>query len=153
MTRDERAVAGGKPGVEPSHSSITVRAACTDLIHAFAHLIDNGRAIETVDLFAEIGSLGSSRGTNKGKEALRAVMEQRQAMSERRTCHVVSNIVFTSLESDSPKASSVLTLYLLGENSSAAPRAISRFDDEFVRSSGGRWMFLSRIASLLAGAP
>jgi ketosteroid isomerase-like protein len=140
-----------RPGTEPSSEQLAAQLACRDLINQFAYLVDNGMASQVVDLFTEDAELGSPERTSTGRDELVALMAVREAATDRRTRHQVTNIVFRRTGPDTAQANSLLCLYVLGGPTELTARAITVFEDEFARDAHGRWRFSRRRAQPLAG--
>ncbi|OJZ73276.1 hypothetical protein BRW65_13350 [Mycobacterium paraffinicum] len=139
------------PGTEPTAAQVGAELACQMSIHSFAKNIDSGVATANVDLFTEDGEMGSAEHSIKGREQLAFVKAARDADVERRTRHQITNIVFHRTGADAAIAQSLLCVYVLGGADELTARAITVFDDEFVRDSVGRWRFSRRFATTLAG--
>jgi hypothetical protein len=140
-----------QPGTEGSGEDLAAESACQGLINHFAYFVDNGMASQVVDLFTEDAELGSPERTSKGRCEVATLMAAREAATDRRTRHQVSNIVFRRTGPDTAQANSLLCLYVLGGPTELSVRAITAFDDEFARDEHGRWRFSSRRAQPLAG--
>jgi SnoaL-like domain len=140
------------PGVEPIVNQLSAEFACQELINYYALHIDSGFARKNVDLFTEDAEAASPEQAVKGRSQLESVMAAREADIERKTRHQVSNIVFRRTGPDSATAQSLMCLYVLGDDEELGVRAITVFDDEFARDSGGRWRFSRRFATPLAGS-
>jgi ketosteroid isomerase-like protein len=140
-----------QPGTEWSGEQLAAESACRELINHFAYFVDNGIASRVVDLFTEDAELGSPERTSRGREELATLMAARESVTDRRTRHQVTNIIFRRTGPDTAQANSLLCLYVLGGPTELSVRTITVFDDEFARDALGRWRFSSRRAQPLAG--
>jgi hypothetical protein len=130
-------------------SDAEARFACTDLVHAYNNLIDTGHADRVPDLFAADAVLDLGFELT-GIDAIQAAMEARAANTQRRTTHLTSNLQFREVSDRTAAATSVLVLFVLGDDP-PTPSAIIRCNDEFVRPGGDEWRFSRRSLSVISG--
>ena len=131
---------------------VQTRVAIEDLVHRHAWLIDHGRAQEVAALFTQDARLLGIGPDKIGRPAIAAWADARQAMGERRSRHVQSNIVLDHAGADI-HGTVVLTLYRHdgpGEGP-AAPCLIGEYGDVYRRNGDGMWRFAERRLTTLFG--
>ncbi len=107
---------------------------------------DFGVASHTADLFIPDGVMYVGPNTVRGQEAIRASFLKRQAMTERTSRHVVSNIVVTVRDEHHASASCYVTVYRHDGDPTQrpaplnGPASVGQHDVEFVRTAEG-WRF------------
>jgi SnoaL-like domain len=72
------------------------RQVSTELLSTYFRCIDDGRASAGADVFAEAGELTLLEHTVQGKPAIKHALAQREAMTERITRHVITNVTIES---------------------------------------------------------
>ena len=138
-------------GAQRSGDLLAAQLACTDVINAFAYYVDNGMAGQAVELFTDDGELGPPERSVKGRQNLEKALAVRESDADRRTRHLVTNIVFERLGTEDARAQSVQSFYLLGGADQLTARSITLLDDEFARGDDGRWRISRRLLTTLAG--
>jgi hypothetical protein len=129
--------------------SIENRLAISDAIHTFFHLVDSGRAAQTVKFFASDAQLtfgpGSPQpGTIEG-ESIAAAMIAREALKSAFTRHVVSNILFDAdATADLPTVSYLLTLFRSDDDTRSSIPAFVADVAETWRFTEGQWQIAER---------
>ena len=118
---------------------------------AFGHLVDQGRAIECVDLFAPDAQLifaaGSPKpGTLNGLEAIRAFLTSRQAMTHVTTRHLATNFRMDWDGGAEARLGSLLTVFR-SENATRQPiiSVVCDIEEIFARDQAGRWQIRERL--------
>jgi len=145
------AVDNGHAGIERTPRQLAAESACRNLIHAFARHIDQGAAAQAIDLFTDDAEMGGAGQSIKGRDAIGQMLAAREADTSRRTRHQVTNVMFELTGPDTAVAHSLLCLFVLGVSEEPTIRGISEFHDEFACDAEGRWRFVRRQATVLAG--
>jgi hypothetical protein len=122
--------------------------ACTRLMTEYAYRLDNGLGSTVSELFTEDGEWSSPEVGNHGRAELAAFFARRDAMAERITRHVVTNIDITMHDADRASARSVAIEYRGergpdGRTADTAPALVGDYLDEFHRVEG-TWYFHRR---------
>ncbi|MGW1546864.1 nuclear transport factor 2 family protein [Streptomyces sp. NPDC002346] len=121
---------------------------CQRLTVEYAHRIDHGRAVSVADLFTEDGAWRSPTIDAVGRDRLRAFFARRDALTDRVTRHVVTNIAVDVLDADHARGRSV-AVELRDDRSAdglavdTRPAIVGDYEDAFVRVDG-RWLFRER---------
>lgn len=119
---------------------LDARLAITDSIHAFFHLVDSGRASQTVRLFTSNAKLtfgpGSPQpGTIEGS-AIAQTMMAREELKTAFTRHCISNIFLTAAGED-VAAHYLMVIYRSDDDSrSSAPAFVADVDEVWVLENG-----------------
>jgi SnoaL-like domain len=121
---------------------------CTALMHEYGYRFDHGAGAAVADLFVDDGEWSAPAVTCRGRAELIAFFRLRDAMTERVTRHVVTNINIEVQSADSATARSVAIEYrgTRGTNGlvpDTLPAIIGDYEDEFVRLERG-WRFRRR---------
>ena len=141
-------------GTTAEAAALTAIAACQDVMHAYAELVDSGRASRVVELFTDDATFEPVPGrTVRGRHQLARVFAAREANTERRTLHIVANPVVV-VDGETATGHSTFLLFILGEPRSAgvAPDALVYCADRFERGEDGRWRIADRRLQTLAGS-
>jgi ketosteroid isomerase-like protein len=129
--------------------TLMTERACTRLIVDYCHFVDNGEAARVADQFTGDGVWLSGEENLKGQAAIRRRFEQRQAMVERMSRHVCTNIKLDVIDADHAEGVTYLILFRHdGEprrrfSPTAAPEMIGEYRDRFARTAEG-WRFQRR---------
>lgn len=120
----------------------------TRLMVEYGHRFDHGRAVEVADLFTEDGAWRSNTIDAVGRDELRAFCGRREAMTDRLTRHVVTNIAVDVLDADHARGTSYAVEIrddrgADGFGVDTRPGVVGDYVDEFVRVDG-RWLFKER---------
>jgi uncharacterized protein (TIGR02246 family) len=139
-------------GVEGGDAALRAQAACLELIASSFAWVDEGHATAVAELFTEDGVQAVNGAASVGRQQIRAALANREADSERRTLHVVTNTKFRAVTSDHAAADSIITLYLLSSPAPERlrPRALSLLEDQFV-CLDEVWRLARRTVTILAG--
>lgn len=124
------------------------------LLAEWCHCIDSGRAVEAIDLFTDDASQTLAGSTSTGREAIRQGLMRRQALSERMSRHLVSNLRLLAApdREDRLGATWVLTLYRSDEpQRPAVPRLVADVQDDYARVDGC-WRIARRIVTPVFGS-
>lgn len=127
------------------------RQVITDSLLQFYHLVDMGRAAETVGLFTADATITFGTGAPKpGRicgNAIRTAMEARQAASHVKTRHQITNLQMELRPDSSVMVSSTLTLFR-SEEGSRYPHSQTIADiTERVVFERGSWRIAERVVS------
>ncbi len=138
----------GVASVDPS-----TRQAIEDLVAEHAWLIDHGQAGRVAALFANDGRLLGIGPDRVGQAAIQAWAAEREAMTERRSRHVQTNLRLVPVSEMECRGTVVLTLYRHDGPGKAdpAPLLVAEYDDTYRRGSDGAWRFAERRLSVLFG--
>ena len=140
--------------------SLLIERACARLVALYTHRVDFGDAESVAELFAEDGvwEVGDTRF--EGRDALRAMLRNRQEMSGRRSRHVCTNLAVDVVDPDHATGLVYLSLYRHDFGSTerdegvapgGPPVAVGQYRDRFVRTADG-WRFAWRRAELAFGS-
>ncbi|WP_326750875.1 nuclear transport factor 2 family protein [Streptomyces hirsutus] len=121
---------------------------CRRLMVEYGRRLDHGRGASAADLFTEDGAWRSPTIDAVGREELRAFFARRDALTDRTTRHVVTNIAVDVLDADHARGVSVAVELRddQGPDGLAVdtrPAIAGDYEDEFVRVDG-RWLFRER---------
>lgn len=113
----------------------------------WAWLIDHGAAEDCARLFTQDAVQEIAGVRSEGLAAIAAGLKRRQAMTERTSRHVASNLRLTSLSADEASATWMLTLYR-SDTADRAPLPFMVADvvDRY-RLSDGEWRVCARTVS------
>jgi hypothetical protein len=140
---------------------LQARAACEDLINRFCEQRDSGHATQNLDLFTDDGLMSTYKWDGagwstflraSGRRELSVLFAERQARADRRTKHLVTNVLFTEEHSSLVQCSSSMLLYVLDPTEpqrSLIPTTISECHDKFVPDGKGSWLIAERRVNLL----
>jgi ketosteroid isomerase-like protein len=129
--------------------TLVIERACARLIADYCHLVDNGQAARVADHFTDDGVWLSGEENLKGQAAIRSRFEQRQAMTERMSRHVCTNLKVDVLDAEHAEAVTYLILFRHDGDPgrrfspTAAPEMIGEYRDRFARTADG-WRFQRR---------
>ena len=145
MTGTVRAVTG--------EVSVADQQAIERLVHEHAWLIDHGQASQVADLFTEDGRLFGAGPDKVGRAAIAAWADQRQAMAERRSRHVQTNVRLGQAPGGTVRGTVVLTLYRHDGPGpgSLVPLLVGEYDDTYAKGADGQWRFAERRLTILFG--
>jgi hypothetical protein len=117
----------------------------------FGHLVDHGRAIECVALFAPNARMifgpGSPKpGTLDGLEAIRAFLAARQAMTNVTTRHLATNFRLEWDGGSEARLESLLTVFR-SDDATRQPviSVVCDIQEIFVRDEAGKWRIQERV--------
>jgi hypothetical protein len=121
---------------------------CTRLMVEYGRRLDHGRGISTAELFTEDGAWRSNTIDAVGQDQLRAFFARREALTDRATRHVVTNIAVDVLDADHAHGVSVAMEIRDDQGADGfavdtRPAIVGDYEDEFVRVDG-RWFFQER---------
>ncbi len=146
-------------GAEADVASLTAQAACRNVMHAYADLVDSGNASQVSDLFTDDAAFDSGGGrTVSGRANLAKVFAAREANTARRTRHLIVNPVVDLCDEGIATGHSSILLFVLdganapGAASAVAPNAVVNCHDRFARGDDGCWRIADRRLELLAGS-
>ena len=124
------------------------------LVIEHSWLIDHGRAGKAAALYADDGCVYGIGSDKVGRPAISAWLDARQATTDRRSRHVISNVRFAPVAADEVHGSAVLTLFRHdgAGPGSATPLLVAEYEDVFRRGADGTWQFASRRLTTLFGA-
>jgi uncharacterized protein (TIGR02246 family) len=115
---------------------VSARDEICNLIAAYCHALDDGRAEDVVALFCADGTVEiPGMGTHTGTDALRAAYEKWKPRGPQR--HVVVNTHVTGVSDSEARAVSDLVFMVKGE-SGWVTQMVGRYDDEFCDHAGER---------------
>lgn len=135
-------------GIDPADHQAIER-----LVHEHAWLIDHGQAGRVADLFTEDGRLLGVGPDKVGRAAVAAWADQREAMTDRRSRHVQTNLRLGPAPGGTVRGTVVLTLYRHDgpEPGSPAPLLVGEYDDAYAKGADGQWRFAERRLTVLFG--
>jgi hypothetical protein len=142
----------GDCGQEPNDNYMRAQLACQEMVIESLRLIDDGQASKVRAMFVADGE-HTLNGAVFAGEALTAFFNARQAMTERRTRHCVSNLSFRLHSQNCAEVRSTVVVYLLSldtDEQRRIPRGIVDFNDRFVRKDE-HWYLSRREATIVAG--
>lgn len=120
---------------------IVIEADCTRLINEFARCTDTFDYDRAVALFVPDCRFSRADETFQGIDGLRAVLDRRDR--NRRTCHIVSNILVDVMSPDNAQGSALALVFghrgaIEGEEAPLGPPdSIVRFEAGFERTDAG----------------
>jgi hypothetical protein len=123
------------------------------LVQEHAWLIDHGEAGKLPDLFTGDGRLIGIGPERAGRAAIAEWAMQRQAMTDRRSRHVQTNIRLEPASEGVIHGTVVLTLHRHdgpGEGD-PGPLLVGEYADVYMRCPDGRWRFAERRLTVLFG--
>jgi hypothetical protein len=125
--------------------------ACQDLIVDSYRRADAGNRQAMAELIEQDGSLAVDDAIVTGREAIREMLAARDADPDRRTTHVVANLMFDRLAEDRMKVRYVL-LFLLSASGSPAfvPNSLASVQDMLARRAD-RWWLTNRTITTAPG--
>ena len=133
--------------------------ACAKLVTRYTHWVDLGEAERVAELFARDGVWEFEETRFEGRDAVRGMFRARQAMSERRSRHICSNLAIDVIDPQHATGLVYLCLYRHDFESGAPtdglapsgpPVAVGQYRDQFICSEEG-WRFALRRAELAFG--
>ena len=129
------------------------RQAIEHLLAEHAWLIDHGQAGGVAALYTEDARLFGIGPDKLGQAAIRAWAAEREAMAERRSRHVQSNLRLVAFSPEECRGTVVLTLYRHDGpgRADAAPLMVAEYDDTCRKCPDGAWRFAERRLSVLFG--
>jgi ketosteroid isomerase-like protein len=127
-----------------SAPSAVLRAEVESLLADWAHAVDSGQAESAIVHYAEAAEQHLPHGSAIGREAVAAGLARRQAMTERRTRHVFTNLRVVQ-EGQDVVAHTVLTLYR-SDTADRSPCAemVADLTDRYQRGADGRLRIVHR---------
>ncbi|MET7992147.1 nuclear transport factor 2 family protein [Amycolatopsis sp. NPDC005232] len=139
-------------GREPELGAALARIACVDVINATMRFVDEKRATDTLALYTD-DAVMQFGDKELDREALAESMRIRETDDVRRV-HVPGQTDFWLEGPGKARAVTLLQLFNLGPDGSVVPplQAITRLEDELVRSADGIWRIARRVVRPLAGA-
>ena len=137
------------PEIMPEHITSGDRQAIADLQYKFFWLIDDGRADETLSLFAPEAALtfgpnSPAPGTIEGAQLEQAMIE-RASQKDVSTRHVLSNLRYLRLSDGKVRLRSLLTLFRCDDGINAYT-LVADIDEIYIKL-GGVWLLKSRLVS------
>jgi hypothetical protein len=136
--------------------TLVIENACAKLVARYTHWVDFGEAARVAGLFAVDGVWEVGENRFEGREAVHGMFAARQAMSQRRSRHVCTNLAIDVVDGDRATGLVYLSLYRhdLPANAPAdalppvgPPVAVGQYRDRFTRTEEG-WRFSHRVAEL-----
>ena len=123
------------------------------LVHEHGWLIDHGQASQVVDLYADDGRVLGIGPDKIGRAAIAVWADARQAMADRRSRHVQTNLRLARASDGTIHGTVLLTLYRHdGPGAgSPVPLLIGEYADIYVEQPAGTWRFAERRLSVLFG--
>lgn len=125
--------------------------ACERLTHQYCRFVDEGNHSRLADLFTEDGSFDLRAMRLEGRDQIRRVFTEREAVRELRTLHVCTNIL---IDVGTPtQASGVVYLSLYRRRGpvdwtipvpSTLPALVGTYHDTYARVDGS-WLIRSRV--------
>jgi ketosteroid isomerase-like protein len=146
------------PGMDDTER-LRIERECERLVTAYCHHVDHGEAERVAELFSEDGVWRSPEVSLEGREQIHKAFARRQAMVERTSRHVCTNLLVNVIDADCAEGVVYLTLWRHdGEPGRVAPleqpELLGEYRDRFVRTPEG-WRFAQReiAVSFLRRAP
>jgi uncharacterized protein (TIGR02246 family) len=128
---------------------VPAEAACRDLVYGYFACIDAGNATAALDLFTETAVMEAAGRLLEGRHAIAAALRARDANQDRRTRHVVTNLVVHVGGKGKASAKATLVLFVLSGKTPTLPSRLSELDVEFVEE-GGVWKVANHSSRRLA---
>ena len=126
--------------------------ACTELMAASYRIVDDGQAAAVTELFTEDGRFTVEGNIDvQGQASLSEMFAARQADTERRTLHCLSNLTVAQLTDDEAQLRATLTLYHLNGANPTIPSILANVEDVH-RLIDGQWRIASRTTRVLASS-
>jgi uncharacterized protein (TIGR02246 family) len=132
--------------------ALSAEAACRDLVHGYFACIDAGKATTAVDLFTETAVMEAAGRMLEGRGAISAALGAREANQDRRTRHVVTNLVVHVDGDGRASARATLLVFVLSGKTPTLPSLLSELHVEFVEE-GGAWKVANHSSRRLAEQP
>jgi hypothetical protein len=132
--------------------------ACERLSYDFAATADEGRHSQLANLFTADGLFAIPDLRLEGREAIRRFFVGREALTDLRTLHVLTNIMVDVRSPDAAHGLVYLTLYRRRSAErgvpvpTTRPALLGRYRDRYARE-GSRWLFASRTQDVLFADP
>ena len=125
------------------------------LVHEHAWLIDHGQASRVVDLYTEDGRVLGIGPDKVGRAAIAAWADARQAMADRQSRHVQTNLRLVQASDSTVHGTVVLTLYRHDGPGPASPipLLVGEYADTYTNGPDGTWRFAERHLAVLFGRP
>jgi ketosteroid isomerase-like protein len=129
--------------------TLMIERACTQLIIDYCHFVDHGQAAKLADQFTEDGVWAWGEAIMDGQDAIRRGFEKRQAVTERMSRHVCTNLKLEVIDADHAEGVTYLILFRHdgepGRATSPAcvPDMVGEYRDRFTRTADG-WRFQHR---------
>ena len=128
-----------------------------NLLYDYAHIVDQQRFYEWLDLFTEDGSYSAITYENLQDQGLYLFKDDgKESLKERvtflmgfwqvgrgKTLHTVSNIQVASLVGGEATANSYFVIYRTGDDGVTQFHACGEYEDRLTRQDG-RWLFRQR---------
>ena len=129
-------------GCEIGIDAVRGAMACQNLIVDSYRRADAGNRQAMAELIEQDGSLAVDDAIVTGREAIREMLAARDADPDRRTMHVVANLIFDRLAEDSMKVRYVLIVFLLSASGSPAfvPNSLASVLDTLARRADRCWL-------------
>lgn len=137
---------------------LVAERACERLSFAYAAAADEGRHSRLADLFTPDGLFAVPDLRLEGREAIRRFFVGREALTDLRTLHVLTNIAVDVRSPGTADGLVYLTLYRRRSAepgvpvSTTRPALLGRYRDRYARV-GSRWLFASRTQDVLFADP
>lgn len=115
--------------------------------------IDAGRARSAAGWFTEDAVFETSASRAEGLEAVKTLLAAREANTERRTMHVLSNIRGSRTSVGDAEIEGVLFVYVPGAAESGPPWVLQHVAParHVLRSVDGRWLLAARVPGAREG--
>jgi hypothetical protein len=139
-------------GCEIGIDAVRGAMACQDLIVDSYRRADAGNRQAMAELIEQDGSLAVDDAIVTGRQAIREMLAVRDADPDRRTMHVVANLIFDRLAEDRMKVRYVLIVFLLSASGSPAfvPNSLASVQDTLARRAD-RWRLTNRTITTAPG--
>ncbi len=136
----------------PEPVSVDLRGEVTQFLYGYAHIVDQQRLTDWVDLFVDSGSYSATTWENargsglllymdRGREALKeraAYLSGYWRMRRRKTLHTIANVCVEPGHAGVLEVSSYFVLYRTDLEGESRLHACGQYDDRIVRSAGER---------------
>ncbi|MBI1182008.1 MAG: hypothetical protein GC201_15795 [Alphaproteobacteria bacterium] len=143
----------GMAGAELTPAQVSAQLACRNVLMVFIHLIDEGRSLELVELFAEDGVMEAVPHTFRGRREIRDFLTSRAGgEGTRRTVHALANMQFRHVSDTEVHCSSVFTLFAYDAaqpRANLTPGALYSLEDSFRKDADGVWRFAHHRRALI----